>query len=303
MSEVEGVMGILKTKIKGLNKVRWSKFDGMTIAELKNHARAFDTATKKEIFYGEEKKQSESFQMVVNEITQKEVVAVSKDYNLLQHADVINAVSDALLNLNIKGVCHAASYGNRMYANIIFNDVKFEAQGEEQFLCGVRILNSYDKTTGIMVLPQIMRVICSNGLVLNKGWVNGINIRHTSRLVNQFEEQIPQLLNQMVEHSKEFALMVDKCIGDSIEWEIVEKIMPVLIKQDKYRKAIADRLKQDHPDGSAYTRWELLNAITHLCTHDKQLRPTIEHQLQGIAEKVLMTPFSALPRIEEVKKN
>jgi hypothetical protein len=277
----------------------WRNQKGSSIAELKNHALSFDKATKEEIFFGSEMKKSEKFQMVVNSTTQKDVVAVSKDYNLLNHADVINAVSDALLNLNINGRCSSTSYGNKMFVDIQFPDIEFDMKVGENFLGGMRIINSYDKTTGIMVLPQLTRVACSNGMVFSSAWVDSINIRHTSKLVHEFEKEVPRLIKSMVDGCDKFKAMVEKSMIDSVEWELLTKILPALVKQEKYREAIADRLRQDHPDGSAYSRWELYNSVTFVCSHDQQLRPTIEHSLQGIAERILVTPFAEMPKQKE----
>lgn len=276
-----------------MNKFNWKTQSGETIAELKNHALVFDTAQKEDIYFGQEGnlKKSDNFKMVVNQRTSRDIVAVSNEYNLLQHKDVINSVADALTNLNIQGTCKSTGYGNRVFVDICFPSVKFDIRQGEQFIGGMRIINSYDTTTGIMVLPQLMRVACNNGMVLSSVWVDSINIRHTSKLVHEFEAHVPRLIESMVKGCPAFAEMVENSIKDSVEWEIMEQILPSIIKQEKYRKLIAERLIADHQDGSKYTRWELYNAITNLCSHRDQLRPTIENSMQNIAEKLLVTPL------------
>jgi hypothetical protein len=278
-------------------KMNWSKKGGLSIAMLKNAALDFDSARKEQIYYGKEGdlKLSKRQVMVVNDRTNTDVVAVSDDYNIIQHKDAVDAVSDALLNLNIEGLCAAAEMGNKIFVDIIFPKVEFDMKAGESFIGGMRIINSYDKTTGIMVLPQLMRVKCSNGMILSTVWIDSINVRHTSKLALEFEKQVPKLIKSMADGCDKFRLMLENCIGDSVEWLYLEKLLPVIVKQEKYRIAIVEHLKRDHTDGSAYTRWELYNAITYLCSHEQQLRPSVENQLQKVAEKLLVTPLASIP--------
>lgn len=285
---------------KNQGRFMWHRKQGLSLAELKNASMAFDTASKEKLYFevDGQQKLSENFRAMVNNSTKQMITAVSDDYNLLQHKQVSDAVADALLNLNIAAKCSPVNYNNKMFVDITFPNVKFDMVKGEQFIGGIRIINSYDKSTGVMVLPQLMRVACNNGMVLATVWVDSINVRHTSKLVKEFESLIPKMIASMVEGCPKFALMVEDCIGDSIEWETLTKILPELVKQDKWRDAIAERLKIDHPDGSAYTRWELYNAITHICSHEQQLRPTIEQALQNIAEKVLVTPLAQMKQAQ-----
>jgi hypothetical protein len=285
---------------KNQGRFMWNRKQGLTLAELKNASMAFDTASKEKLYFevDGQQKLSENFRAMVNNSTKQMITAVSDDYNLLQHKQVSDAVADALLNLNITAKCSPVNYNNKMFVDITFPEVQFDMQRGEQFIGGVRIINSYDKSTGIMVLPQLMRVACNNGMVLATVWVDSINVRHTSKLVKEFESLIPKMIDSMVNGCDKFRAMVENCIGDSIEWETLTKILPELVKQDKWREAIADRLKRDHQDGSGYSRWELYNAITSVCTHEQQLRPTVEQALQNIAERVLVTPLAQMKQAQ-----
>jgi len=268
----------------------------MEMAELKNTALGFDRAERRAVWIqnGDAKIEDNKHFAVWNIDKQKVSSIVSDRYNLVQHKHVVDEVVEAIGNLNLDMDAIVRNGGDKIFVDISFKASKMYVQKGEEFFQGIRIVNSYDKTTGIMILPQLVRLACSNGMVVNVGWVKEFCVSHTSKLAEDFAQIIPKMIQQMTESSSKFKAMLNGCIGDSIEWEIMDRIMNGLVCD---RKTHFEQIKlklQEICGDKIPTRWDLYNAFTSYATHGKQIKPSIENWLQNRAQKVLVTPLVEL---------
>jgi len=266
----------------------------MDMNELSQKAFQFDRAESRDVFVGDNENAEKNYQAVYN-IDKNEVACISSDrYNVVQHKHLVDSVREAISNLNIKATATVRNDGNRIFVDLSFPDSKLYVAKGEEFFSGIRIINSYDKTTGVMILPFLKRLICSNGMVVNVGWVKEFNVSHSNKLAKDFEVSVDQMIKSMVEKNDKFKAMVNNCIGDSIEWEIMDSIINKLVDaRSKHIEAIKSKLKSNCK-GTIPTRWDLYNAFTDYATHGQQLSPNIENWLQNKAQKVLITPLVEL---------
>jgi hypothetical protein len=229
-------------------------------------------------------------------ITQDSLGCVATDgYNLIQHREVVLAVEQTVGNLNIPHDSTIRVDGHRIFYDINFKHEKLKVLGEE-FTCGFRLINSYDKTTGLLILPRLERLVCLNGMVIKK-LVPGYCIRHNQKIAENFQAIIEKALKQMINSDKKLQQMVEVCIGDSVEWQIVDTIMSNLIGRKNHIEGIMSKL--EHTD--RVTRWELYNAITNYATHGEQLKPNVENWLQNKAQRLLDRPLVMYSRKMEVE--
>ena len=268
----------------------------MELNELKQEAVNLDVAEVREVFVSSlnypSRHHAKDYRGIWNTTQDKIACIASKNYEITQHKDVVNGVVDALQRLNMNATASLKTQGHRMFVDINFPDAKlYLNEVNETFTSGLRIINSYDKSTGIMVLPELKRLACMNGMVVHQSFMEGISIRHTSKLVADFEGTVEKMLKQMVNGCDKLKAMVNDCIGDSIEWVAVEKIMEGLIGRKKHIEAIKEKLENRTTPTS---RWDLYNAITNYATHDEHLTPNINQWLQNKAQKVLTTPLVQL---------
>jgi len=267
-------------------------------------------------------KEVENYVGVYNISKGKFCAAVVPHYNLVQHKRYFDSFADALTRLNIDYTMRVSQTGNRAFADIEFNNknIKFDKLNEE-FTTGIRLANSYDKTTGVFVIPRYTRLACTNGMILTRS-EKTLSIKHHSKMAEEIEGFVESKIAQIINESSDLQVWVSACMKDSMEWMFCCRIVEKLFPQIKHREEIIKRLglsivdvedkKTKKKKGVTYvwdkkedkkakfTRWEVYNAITNYLTFGEQITPHIESIFQKKAEKLLLTPFAEMP-IAEVK--
>lgn len=274
---------------------------GMSLAELDNKSLNMDVAVLKDVRVGESVVPEKNYRAVWNEDAAHVSAIVSDKYNLIQHKHVVTEVTEALRNLNMRATANVRTNGDVLVCDIDFPDMLIQVNKAEQFTTGMRVINSYNKTTGIMVLPRLTRLACTNGMVV-EFWAEGFSVHHSSKLAQDFAKEIPPLLKRMVEGDAKLRAYVEECLVDSVEWATAKVIIKTLFKTDKHSDAILDILHKEYfaPKPS---RWNIYNAITAYCTRGQQLSPAMEQSFQNKAQTVMTTPLVALiPKREEVAR-
>jgi len=264
-------------------------------------------------------KDVENFVGVYNVSKGKYCASVVPHYNLVQHRKYFDSFAEALNRLNIDFTMKISQTGNRAFADIEFNNnkIKFDKLNEE-FTTGIRLANSYDKSTGIHVMPRYTRLACTNGMILTRS-EKTLSIKHHSKMAEEIESFVERKINQIINDNTDLQVWVSSCMGDSIEWNVSCRIVEKLFPQLKHREEILKRLglsvvhtedektkkksityvwdkKEDKKD--KFTRWEIYNAITNYLTYGEQITPHIESIFHKKAEKLLITPLVEMPIAE-----
>ena len=257
------------------------------------------TASERPIYIGSkdqgpQEKPEENWKAIINNNTYKIASIVNKKYQIIQHQDVARSITEAINNLNIEAEYKVRSRNNRLILDIEFPKAKLYVNKEEEFIAGFRVINSYDKSTGIIILPRLVRMVCTNGMLMkSENFIASYRHRHNYNMTQKFSEYIQKALAETINAVPKLKEMVNDCIGDSTEWAITDKIIKKLFSIDKHRLEIEKLLKHiDH-----VTRWDLYNAITSYATHGRMLTPSVEMWLQSKAELVLNNRLEALAYI------
>lgn len=267
------------------------------LSELKLAVMSFDTAKSVPIYVTSRKLRDKNFQGVWNIEKDKLSCIASKHYKIIQHKNLVENVADALQRLNLRTKAKIRNSGNRIIVDLNFVDSKINVKKGEEFFTGLRIVNSYDKTTGVMILPQLVRLACSNGMVYNVGYVKSMNIKHNQNISESFYQITKKIINDMVNSNDKFKELVEKSLIDSVEWEILDKIMENLFKTEKHREQIQEILYKKKLD--KISRWNLYNAVTEYVTHNGALSVGIDIALQSKAQKILVKSFTELTPQED----
>lgn len=277
--------------------------NNMSLAEAQVFANSCDTATLRPVFVGftdEVKVLDNKHFAVWNENKEKVSAIVSDEYKLVQHQHLLNEVTDALINLNLKAKVDINDGGDVIFADITFTESKINVKKGEEFFVGIRVINSFNKSTGIMILPRLVRLACQNGAVVDTIWSKSFSIIHTNKLAENFASIIPVMIKEMVEHNDHFKALVEASMEDSVEWEVAQRIIQNLIQTEKHRDAIfsiLDKLKVDNK----VSRWTVYNSITDYCSHSSQLTPMVERTLQNKAQKVLTSTLKELTPVPVIE--
>ena len=264
-------------------------------------------------------KKAENFRAVYNISQGKMCTAVVPHYTLVQHKEYFDTFAESLNRLGIKYKMTLSQAGNRAFADIEFEgrNLKYEKLNEE-FTTGIRLINSYDKSTGIFVIPRFTRLACTNGMIVTRS-EKSVSIKHHMKEIRQLDAFVEKKVNEVISRYADLQEWVSSSIKDSAEWRTCCGIVAKLFEQIKHREAILknlgisiveitdkkDKKKKtityvlDKKDGQKkFTRWELYNAITRYLSHGEQITPHIEDLFHRRAEKLLDTPLEKMPKIE-----
>lgn len=260
------------------------------LASLRNHAAALDRAEEiKPFWYGEAKDQQvPGWKGIYNVDKGKFVTAVDSDYNIIQHRELVVEATTAMSNLGLQGTAKVGDSGNVVFVDITFPGTKLGVAQGEEFFAGLRLINSYNKGTGIIIAPRYERLVCSNGMTMPSRMIQSFSVKHTSKLAQEFAAAIPVILKEMIEFEPRLKALVEEGIADSIEYSLMKQILASMVTADKHMEAI-EALLPANP-----TRWDLYNAFTHYATHDQQIKPTMEQRLLTKAQVLLDTPLAQL---------
>jgi len=291
------------------------------INEVKEATNNLDIASMVPVFIEDNgvRKEVNKFVGVYNNTQGEFCNVVTPNYKLIQHKDYITNFATALDRLNIKYDMEIKPQGNKVYVDVSFSEKKhkFEKLNEE-FMTGIRLVNSYDKSTGLGIMPRYTRLACTNGMIMTRSEMK-FNVRHNSKMLQEMEGFIETRLNSIINSSEELKNFVSLSMNDSIEWLTVTKILEKLILQFNHREEILKRLDisvvvtkpknkkkeisyiTEKTGRKKITRWDFYNAITHYLTHGEHITPHVEMIHQKHAERVLMTPLKVLALEVETK--
>lgn len=262
-------------------------------------------------------KDVDNFVGVYNVTQGKFCTSVVPYYNLIQHKEYFDSFAEAMTKLNIDFKMIIKRSGNKAFADIEFQDknIKFDKLDEE-FTTGIRLVNSYNKSTGLIATPRFTRLACINGMILTRT-MKSVSIKHHSKQVKELQSFIEKKLHSVINESSHLQHWVSEGMADSIEWNAAARILEKLFEQVKHREEILKKLDislivvkdkktkkknityiLDNKEKKKITRWDLYNACTNYITHGEQITPHIEDVLHKKAEKLLNTPLAKLPIAE-----
>jgi len=267
-----------------------------TLAQLQPLVNKLDKASDTDVFFGNAKKPqlATNYKGVYNMGTGELAAVVSNHYKIIQHPDIFKAVFKTLKNLNVEVQGLLRNYNDVVFADLIFTSegtpIKDDAKGIQ---IGIRVVNSYNKTTSFRLEMFGYRLICENGMTFG----STMGVRQITFHVGEpkTEEMIAETVEKFVaevinSHSK-LQAYVNKCMADSIEWKHLTSILEKLVHIKKHREEIKFRLGDKR---KTVTRWELYNAITEYMTHGTSLTRFLTNYLEARSQKVLTTPLVML---------
>jgi len=289
-----------------------------TLAEIKNATSNLDKAVEVplKIDDGGVLKDVEKFKGIYNVSKGKFAAAVVNHYQLVSHKQYFDSFAEALNRLGLNFTMEITQQGNRAFADIEFKgrNIKYDKLNEE-FTTGIRLINSYDKTTGLFVVPRFTRLACMNGMIIS-AYEKVVSVKHIDKSIREIEGFVEGRISAIINARDDLKGWVSESMKDSIEWKMACRIIGKLFDQLKHREKILQKLgvdvvivtdKKTNKKSVSYVwtdkskmkakfnRWDMYNAVTSYLTHGEHITPHVENVLQKKAQRLLLTPLAKLP--------
>lgn len=219
-----------------------------------------------------------------------ECLAITSDkYKIVHHQDALDAVQSCLDFGDYKRKLYSIKDGRRLYAVYDFNDQRQQIQAGDDVGFRLLLKNSYDGSCGVDLAAGLLRIICTNGMVV-MARDNHVTRQHRSRGGGEIDlgflsETIEQSKMQWTASVEFFKAMSNTPITQREGIEMVES----MVKDAVIAKVHAEEIKKiwDKPtydlDNSRST-YNLYNAVTQYLT---PLAEDKFEQVQRTSRKVL----------------
>lgn len=211
-----------------------------------------------------------------DEIHDEPLTVVSKDYQLVQHEELLDSLESMIrkIDTSLERDVITANNGARMFARYNLPSIMEDVRQDDKVNMGILVTNSYDKSRSIQVRIYGNRISCWNVLSTD-AHLSLMKTRHFKSSLNKFfDKQIPIFLsetNLRFIESINLWRKYNSYIGlenFSVKQEMIKVIKDLIPKKDfaiiAYEVATSTNL------------WDIYNSITRMWTHDwdieKQLR-------------------------------
>lgn len=287
-------------------------------------SKELNTASEVPVFYSESMLKTDDFKGIWNNEEKKLAQITSKHYQIVQHKDVARAMIEVLKekNLNIQGTL--GNFGNQMRLDIVFKGktgvVKDNSKGGIQL--GIRVLNSYNRSTSFRMEMFGYRLICQNGMALGKAMNNISEITFhmgAEKTFDYIKNKVERFIDRIIASSVLLQEVINDSISETVEWKNTTKLLEKYLLHKKHRNKICellgisvievyDKAKKkrnftyvlDDKKNTKMTKYDIYNAITDYASHNK-LGLSVENNIQEVAQKILKTKIENLIEVEVPK--
>ena len=197
-----------------------------------------------------------------------ECLAITSDkYKIIHHQRVLDSIRDCLDFGPYKRKLYSIKGGRRLYAVYDFIDQRQEIQSGDDV--GFRLLakNSYDGSSGVSLSAGLLRIICSNGMVVMSNETH-ITRQHSTNLKLDFlAKTIKDSKLQWVASVEFFKEMSNKVISQAEGTQMLESLVANKVVAKKH----IDKIKEiwDKPTygyDQKRSTYNLYNAVTQHLT-------------------------------------
>lgn len=203
---------------------------------------------------------------------------VSDKYKILPHAQVVDGFRAAFGGENIVETIRVTRGGARLQYEAILPSVTVEVRPGDHMQLRIIAVNSYDGTHVLQATFGAFRLICSNGAMTGKSFVN-MQQRHVGAIgikVDSLQTNIAILTENFRKQLPVFQHMANTSSGIGVETFRGEAFSEEAVALPEYLLAAAyDEFVRAKDD----TKWGYYNALTFAITH-KMRRESPEAQLR-----------------------
>ena len=197
---------------------------------------------------------------VIRTDTMRTLGVVSKKYALLPHADVVDAMRDALKGQEALEKINMTNNGARMHLEITLPKISLKVEGDEIAMRLV-VSNSYDASRKVNIAFGAYRVVCANGMIIGRRLIS-VSRRHVGDVtieIEQIRKQMTMLTYQFNASAPAMRKMATTTLASPKKFFVA-----TTLQMPTYLTKIARKQFEKEEDG---TVWDAYNALTFAITH------------------------------------
>lgn len=259
------------------------------LPELGRVSMSLDRAEEREVWTrkdGFEAVKSDKHKAVWNVDSSKLSCIASSNYAIVQHREIIEEFTGILQELGIDGSGILKNDGDRFVLDFVFSGVEPIKDDAKGIKLGIRVVNSYNKSTGLNGELYGYRLVCKNGMALGRA-INDVKLSQIHIGTIQVKNLIKNFIRKAIDSSERLRRLVDNAIQDTLTWEYVQQVVTEAFKIEKYREMIQQDIDTLKAEGKTINRWDLYNIVTDIATHNEKVTVNTESTLQKKAQAIL----------------
>lgn len=210
---------------------------------------------------------------------------VGQNYSVLQHGDALGTTINTIESLGMKAMYKVENDGNVARMEVLFPDITIKDDSKEGILLGVRMMNSYDKSTSFRGEFFGYRKVCSNGMYSSKilGEIS-ISAMHVGENFSRLEQDVLKFVRHVVDSPQVVEKKIVEAIDAILNFKDKEQVYDTVFSQWQNMSA-AEKISEAIPLHT--NRWQVFNAMTRFLSHEDITHRTRDN-LAKVAEKVLL---------------
>jgi hypothetical protein len=188
--------------------------------------------------------------------------AVGSEYQIIPHGQVINHARQELISTFGETSEKHVLRGGKLMSFFELPTVKI---GNRQDVATptVRIINSYDGSSSLVGLVEIVRMICKNGIIRSDKMIK-FSLKHTKGTTDFRIENLIESLSERIENDSLFYNSLADRLNNA----------PVIVDVDKLPKKWNDLAHEVYPLEFGYNQnqhnaWTQFNAYTNAISHSE----------------------------------
>lgn len=222
---------------------------------------------------------------VINLRTGTLAAVTGMEYSVLQHGDALGVAMNTIHGLGIDALYAIENDGNVARMEVLFPGISVQDDTQDGVMMGVRLSNSYDKSTSFRGEFFGFRQWCANGCYSKRilGEIN-INARHVGENFSSLEKDVLKFVRHVIESPKVVQSVITQAIEAKVEFLDQQQVYDTIYTQLGNMKQ-AEKIAAEIPLKT--NRWTVYNAFTRYLTHEDVTHKTRDN-LADKAEKVLL---------------
>jgi hypothetical protein len=203
---------------------------------------------------------------IMNSRTEEIEGIVSNNYTLVQNQEAFLPMADAISELGMKIKGKVVDYGRMARVEVWFPEIGFTPSDGKRVFLGTKFENSYNRTRSFLGSINMLRLVCSNGLMVPEEVGVAFRIKHYGQ--QDIKLAVENFVSSLIDSIGKIANKYESMATDKIPLTSLELYVEQLTETKKARKRIAELVIDKYSDGEEFSRYGLYNGLTDYISND-----------------------------------